>query len=209
MDLKQLGWVAAAGLAAFVCTAARHAPGGKCGVIDIARVFKDCDFSKIQSEKLRAVGESRSELLAFMENYRVLSADQASKLRALYMKSPQADADRAELDRLKKEIQEADQAFKSLQTKPSPTPEEVAKLQELNTRSQLTASLGDRWAKEFNDEVQNLNETLRNETLSRLREAVRDVGKKKGYNLLFTREASPYGANDVTDDALKAMNSRK
>jgi len=67
----------------------------------------------------------------------------------------------------------------------------------------------DRWAREFGDELMNQQEKLRSDTLNRVKAAVQEVGQKQGYSVVYVQDIVPYGANNITKDSLKAMNSKK
>jgi Skp family chaperone for outer membrane proteins len=45
------------------------------------------------------------------------------------------------------------------------------------------------------------------DVLNKARGAVQKVGKRDGYTLVMESNVAPYGATDVTDDALKVMDS--
>ena len=205
----KIGIVAASATLALLSAIGFQAKTEKYGVVDIAKVFNDSDYTKKQNDVLRAVGESRTGILDFMENFRVFTAEQATRFRELSLKADRTPAEQAELDKIKTAVQDSDAAFKKLQTKANPTPEEVTQLQDFNSRSQASATLSQRWAREFDDEVRTLNEKLRADTMGRIKIALKDVGSKQGYTLLFSEDVAPYGANDMTADAVKAMNAQK
>ena len=205
----KLGIVAIAALMASFAAFGFQGKTEKYGVVDVAKVFNDSDFTKTQNETLRQVGETRTGILEFLDSYRALTAEQATRLKELSLKAQRSPAEQAELDKIKADAQASDAAFKSLQTKASPTPAEVTQLQEYNSRAQTIAGLSQRWAREFDDEVRNLNEKLRADTMDRVKKALRTVGNKGGYTVVFTQDVAPYGANDLTKEALDAMNAQK
>lgn len=201
--------VLGAGLLALMAGLGFQSTSNKFGVVDVAKVFNDSDFKKKQDDTLKAVGDSRAAILDFMENFRAFTPEQATRFRELSLKPQRTAAEQSELDKLKADVQAADAAFKQLQTKPTPTPAEVTQLQDYNARSQTTASLSQRWAREFDDEVRTMNDKMRDQTMDRIDKAIKEVSSKQGYTVVFSADLAPYGANDVTADTLKAMNAQK
>ena len=209
MQIKSLGWIVAAALAAVFVAGGFQSGTSKVGVVDMAKVFNASDYAISQERVLTAYGDTRNNLMEFLDQYRVATPAEADQLKALSLKSPATEADKATLDKLKKDIQAREAAFRQLQTKPTPTPAEVTQLTEFNTRSQTNYQTLQRWSREFEDDVRAFKEKLRSDTLDRVNKAVKEVSAKGGYTIVFSQDASPYGANDVTADALKAMNAQK
>ncbi len=205
----KIGIVAVAAAMAMASMIGFQAKTDKFGVVDIGKVFTDSDFTKKQNDNLRVVGQTRMAILDFMDNYRVFTVEQGNRFRELSLKATRTPAEQTELDKLKVDVQSADNAFKQLQTKPNPTPAEVTQLQDFNSRSQASIELSQRWAREFDTEVRTLNGKMHDETMERVKKALKDVGAKQGYSILFSEDVAPYGANDITADTLKAMNAQK
>lgn len=209
MQIKSFGWVLATALAAVFVAGGFQSGNNKVGVVDMARVFNESDYAKRQEGVLRAYGDIRNSLMEFLDQYRVATAAQVDQLKLLTLKSPATEVDKATLEKLKKDIQTQDASFRQLQTKPNPTPAEVAQLSEFNTRSQANYQTLQKWSREFEDDVRTYKEKLRSDTMDRVQKAVKSVCAKAGYTIVFSQDASPYGANDVTTDALNAMNNEK
>ncbi len=180
----------------------------KFGVVDLSKVFGDSDFAKKQSESLKAVGEARSTMLQFADNYKVFTVEQAQRFRDLSVKATITEGEKNELEKIKKDVMAADKTLNDLSQKASPNATEVNQLNDLNKRKQNTAQLIRRWAQEFDDEVGGIRDKMRSDTLAKVKDSVKDVGKSGGFSLIFANDVAPYGANDVTNDALKAMNKK-
>lgn len=209
MQFKSFGWILAAALAAVFVAGGFQSGSSKVGVVDLARVFNDSDYAKDQEKVLRAYGDVRNNLMEFVDQYRIGTAAEIDQLKALSLKTGATDADKLALDKLKKDIQARDAAFRQLQTKPNPTPAEVTQLTEFNTRSQANYQTLQKWSREFEDDVRTLKEKMRADTMDRVNKAVKEVGAKQGFTIVFSQDASPYGANDLTNDALNAMKGMK
>lgn len=205
---QKIAFAASAAFAA-IALVAFQAPQQKLGIVDVSKLFNESDFAKGQQDKLRKVGVARTTLLQTMDDYRTLTVEQAQNLRKLSLLPSPKPEDTASLDSLKAEIAAGDKKYKDLQVKANPTPAEVSALQEYSARERATLSLSRRWAQEFDDEVKNLNESLNKETIDHIKQGLKKVGADKGYTLIFSQDVAPYGANDLTADVLKAMNSQK
>ena len=66
-----------------------------------------------------------------------------------------------------------------------------------------------RWLREFTQELQAWADKQKLSSLDRARAALTEVGKAQGFTVIFEVGVAPYGANDLTDAALKAMNAKK
>jgi Skp family chaperone for outer membrane proteins len=209
MRVKYFGWIVAAAVLAVGVGAGFQGQTTKLGVVDLAKVFNDSDYAKGQTDTLKAVGAVRQGMLEFADTYRTFTPEQANRFHDLSIKPNPTATEKAEIEQIKKAVMDSDARLKALQTKTSPTPAEAAELQELSRRSQTTQDSVQRWSREFNDELNQMQSKLRQEALDRVRDAVKQVGTSQGYTIIFTTDMAPYGANDVTADALKAMNAKK
>lgn len=209
MKIQYMGWVIAAGIAGTLAGSGFQAKGEKFGVVDLAEVFSASEFAKVQTDSLRSLSAQRQDVLQFVNTYPVFSAEQAQRFRELSIKAQVTAAEKAELDKLKTTVIAQDKKFKDLQTKAQPTPEEVAMLREYNDRTQNMVKTIDRWAREFGEELNGMQEKLRVDTLNRVKAAVQEVGLKQGYSVVYVQDIVPYAANNITSESLKSMNSKK
>ena len=60
---------------------------------------------------------------------------------------------------------------------------------------------------EFNDELDGLQQRVRDETIAKAKVAVKDVCAADGYSLVLESTVAPFGSNDVTDSCIKKMNA--
>jgi len=204
-----MGWVLAAGIAGMMAGSGFQGKTDKYGVVDLAEVFTASEYAKAQTEALRSLSAQRQDILQFANTYPVFSAEQAQRFRELSVKAQPTAAEKAELDKLKNDVIAQDKRFKDDQLKANPGPEVVARLKEYSDRTQTMIKTLDRWAREFGDELMSQQEKLRSDTLQRVKTAVQEVGQKQGYSIVYVQDIVPYGANNITNDSLKAMNSKK
>jgi Skp family chaperone for outer membrane proteins len=209
IKIQQMGWVVAAGIAGMMAGSGFQSKVDKFGVVDLAEVFSSSEFAKNQTDALRNLSTQRQDVLQFVNTYPVMKAEQATRFRELSVKPQITAAEKAELDKLKAEIIAQDKKFKDLQLKPQPTPAEVDQLREYNNQTQNMVKTIERWAREFGEEVNTLQEKLRKDTLERVKTAVQEVGQKQGYTVVYVQDIVPYAANNITAESLKAMNSKK
>jgi Skp family chaperone for outer membrane proteins len=209
MNKRYMGWIVAAAILGSLAGSGFQAKGEKYGVVDLSEVFSSSEFAKNQTDNLRTLSAQRQDILQFANTYPVFSTEQAQRFRELSIKAQPTGAEKAELEKLKGAIIAQDKKFKDLQTKAKPTPDEVAQLKEYNDRSQNMVKTIDRWAREFSDELQDMQDKLRGDTLDRVKQAVQDVGVKQGYSVVYVQDIVPYAANNITADSLKAMNAKR
>lgn len=209
MKFERLGWIVAASLAGCMFGMGFQGSTQKFGTVDLEKVFNESGFAKKQTESLRNMGTARVAVVDFIKTYRTLSADDANKFRDLTLKETPTAADKAELERIKSQATADEQAYRDLSQKDKPSAAEVTKLEDFNRRREANAQLLQKWNDDFSNELQVRQESLRNETLQRAKDAVNQVAKDQGYSMVFVQNVAPYSSNDVTADALKAMNAKK
>ena len=76
----------------------------KMGVVDISDVVEQSDFGKKNQEDFNTMKSAREGILEFIDTYRVLTNEQALKLRELSLKANASAAEKAELETLKATI---------------------------------------------------------------------------------------------------------
>lgn len=209
MKLDKLGWVVAAGLFGAMAGMGFQGQTVKIGTADLEKIFNESEYAKTQTATLRSMGEARQGVLEFLRTYRVAKTEDVQKFRDLSVKAKPTPADRTEMDRIKADAIKADTTHRQLQTKQSPTAAEAQQLDELNRRAQQNSALFQQWAQAFNDEVSAEQMKLRNDTLQRVRDAVKQVASQQGFSVVMAEDVAPYSPNDLTAEALKAMNARK
>lgn len=209
MKFERLGWIVAAALAGGIAGMGFQDKNEKTGTVDMARVFNESEYAKKQTDSLRTLGTTRQGVLEFIRTYQHIKAEDATKFHDLSVKADATAADKNEIERIKKDALTAEQRYKDLTTKTQPTQADLTELEEMNRRRDAIQTLLDKWSGEFSNELQTKQESLRNDTLQRVKDAVSQVAKSQGYSMIFVQDIAPYSANDLTDEALKAMNSKK
>jgi len=209
MNIERLGWVAAAALAGGMIGMGFKAPGDKTGTVDVAKVFKESEFAKKQTEGLRAQVKARQDVMEFVRNNRNMKVEDATKLRDLSIKEAQSPADHTDIDHIKQDAATAEQTARQLQTMEKPTAAQLAQLDEFTKRKDATAQLLEKWGRDFQDEFQQKQEKMSADTLQKVRESIQQVGHDQGYSIVFSQDIAPYCPNDLTADAMTKTNSKK
>ncbi len=209
MKTDKLGWLAAAAMAGAIFGMGFHAPGDKTGTVDVVKVFKDSDYAKIQNEGLQAQVAARRDIVQFVQANRNMKGEDADKLRTLSTKDKLTPTDKADIDRIKMDAQGDEKKARDLQTKEKPTPAELTQIEDYTKRKDATGQRLDRWREEFNTELTQQQEKMNGDALIRVRQVIQQVARDQGYSIVFAQEVAPYSANDLTAEALKAMNAKK
>ena len=181
----------------------------KLAVVDISDVVEQSDYGKKNQEDFNTMKSAREGILEFIDTYRVLTNEQALKLRELSLKANATAAEKAELETLKATIIASDKKSKEIAQKANLTPEERTLMQDFAQRSQTMEQVAQRWFREFTNEMQQWADKQKSASITRAREALTEVGKAGSYTIVFESGVAPYGANDLTQPALKAMNAKK
>jgi Skp family chaperone for outer membrane proteins len=203
-----LGWLVAAVMAGVMFGSGFQDTPLKVGVVDITKVVETSKFGKDGQAEFNARKAAREGVLQFIDDNRILTAEQATRLRDLSLKPNPTEAEKAELEKIKSEVIAADKKSKELAVKSNITPEDRTLLEEYSRRSQLMEQTAGRWLREFTQELQQWADSRKVESLERARTAINEVGKKDGYTIVMEVGVAPYGANDLTDAALKAMDAK-
>lgn len=205
----QLGWVLAAAVTAVAVAGGFQAPSLKIGVVNIAKVVEGSTYGKANQDQFAKMKAAREGFLEFIDSYRVLTAEQAQRLHDLTIKPAITKEEQAEVDRIKADIVASSKRSAELAVKTNLTPEERTLMEEYARRSQAMNDQASRWLREFTTEMQSWLDKEKVDSIEKARTAIQQVAKEQGYTVVLEIGVAPYGANDLTDDTLKAMNALK
>jgi Skp family chaperone for outer membrane proteins len=211
MQNERIAWGISAGLAialAYLAGSGFQANTLKVGTVDMDRVFSDAEYRKKLDNELRELQASRRATFSFLSAYPMLNQADLLKFRDLSVKSPQTDADRAEIERLRQQAVLADQRYRELQTKPTKTDAEKTQFDTYQRNVQENSGVIRQVVNEFELEAQERTIKLTEEMRSKVREIVADLAGKQGYTIVFSNGSAPYAGSDLTADALKAINAK-
>ena len=180
----------------------------KTAVVDMNQIIQGSNLGKANTDRLNKAVASRRGLIEFVATFKVLTLEQAQSLRSLELKETMTETDKQQADKIKADVRAADQKFWELSQKSNPTEADRQLIQEYANRSATMNQTLERWNQEFTDELTDLQDRLRQQTLEKAKAAVDEVAKKQGISVVFEKTFAVYGANDLTDAATKAMNAK-
>ncbi len=204
----QFGWVLAAALIGVGLAGGFQTTEIKIGTVDIVRLLDQSDYGKEGQDIFKKMKAQREGILEFVDQYRILTTEQALRIRELALKEVPTKEQAAELDRIKADIVATSKRSTELATKPNMTPEERTLVEEYARRSQQMNDTVQKWFKDFNNEMADFADKRKLVGLTKARKAINDVSKAQSYTVVFDESTAPYGANDLTDAALTAMNAK-
>jgi Skp family chaperone for outer membrane proteins len=208
MKLRFLGWIVAAALVTVAATAGFQGGTAKIGVVDLEKVFNDSTYWKEQLDGLKQLKASRQDMIQFVDQYRTFTPEQATKFHDLSIKAPISAVEKAELDKVKKDVMAANERLKNLQTKANPTADESREMQELSRLVQTTVETAQGWSRTASEELDGKYADAQKAAIDKVRDTVKQVAKDGGYTVVFANGLAPYGANDLTLETLKAVNKK-
>lgn len=199
----------AAGLLGVMLGSGFQSPTLKLGVVDLNSVIDKSEDGKTSQKQFQSMKKSREGILEFIDQYRILTPEQAIRFRDLSLKTEPTKPEEAELERIKAEVIAASKKSQELAIKPNLTPEERTLVEEYSRRSMNMNDLSSRWLREFTDEVQKYVADKKEENYVKARAAVNEVATKETYTMIFEGTVALFGANDITEQTLVAMNAKK
>lgn len=205
---SKLGWVVAAALAVWVAVSGFQAPAEKTGVVDLVYLVNNSKFGKNADAEFKKMQDARLGVLKFIDENRVLTVEQANKLRDLMLNLNPTDAQKQELEKLKADIIASKKKNDDLVQKANLTADEKSLMNEFAERGRRMDEILQAWNQQFLRDAQEYVKKQQNAAVERARAAVKEVAKQQGYTLVFEAQVAPYGANDLTDAALKAMDAK-
>jgi len=205
----QLGWVIAAAMIAVTVAGGFQAPAIKIGVVDVTRVIEQSDFGKTNQEAFAKMKAAREGLMEFVDTYRMVTPEQAQRMRELGLKTNPSKEETTELDKIKATVIAARKRSTELGTKTNLSPEERVQVEEFARRSDEAVQLNARWFREFNQDMQAWADREKIDSVERVRRSIQEVAKKDGYTVVLEAGVAPYGANDIFDETLKAVNDKR
>ncbi|RYG33035.1 OmpH family outer membrane protein [bacterium] len=206
---SRLGWILFAALLGGTAASGFQDAAQKNAVVDISRVVEQSDYGKANQTMFAQMRQAREDLLEFIDTNRVLTTEQATQLRDLTIKPQPTQEDQNRIATLKAEVAAASKRWTELATKTTLTPEERNLLQDYAVRSQTMSEFAQRLLNQFSNEMSTWAEKQKLVSVEKARAAIQEVAKAQGFSMVFEVGVAPYGANDLTNDALKAMNAQK
>lgn len=206
--LSKLGWVAAAALIGIVVASGFQDTSLKIAVVDIAQVVEKSNLGKSNQAVFASMKKNREDFLQFIDDNRVLTSEQAQELRALWLKDNPTAEEKTRMERIKAEVVTSYKKWNEIGQKTTPlTAEDRTLLDEYAKRGQAMELLARRLFNDFTNEMQAWADKQKVASIDKARTAIQGIAKTQGYTIVFEVGVAPYGANDLTQPALAAMNA--
>jgi Skp family chaperone for outer membrane proteins len=205
----KLGWLFAAAFGGILLAGGFQDPQMKIAVVDLGKIIDTSEVSKDGTAKLQAAKRAREDFLTFLDTYKVASSEQIIKLKDLSLKPTLTAAEKTELDAIKADILKTDEKYKGFLQKKDLSADEQTLFNDYTARARASEMTVERLFKEFDNDWQNQVRDQTQQVVEKARLSVSEVAKAGGYSLVFDVRVTPYGANDLTDASMKAMNAKK
>ncbi|MBC8065568.1 MAG: hypothetical protein H7Y17_12105 [Chlorobia bacterium] len=205
--ISQIGWVAAASLAGVWLASGFQDTSTKLAVVDIAQVVEKSTHGKTNQDIFAKMKKNREDLLQFIDDNRVLTQEQAIQLRTLWSKDNPTTDEKNQMERIKADVIASNKKWTELSGKPTLTAEDRTLLDEYAKRGQNMELIARKWYGDFTNEMQGWADKQKVASIEKARTAIQTVAKAQGYTIVFEVGIAPYGANDLTQPALQAMNA--
>lgn len=207
-NFKRFGWVLSAALGAVLLVSGFQAQTEKTGVVNIQKLVTGSNFGKASQVSIDAMSQSRKDLLAFANENPVMTTEQAQLLRELTLKAKRTSDEDLKLAQIRADLTANTKKLTDLANKPNPTPAEKDLINDFGGRLQNARVMLQNWAAEFQQEIQGFGESQYGPTMERVNAAVQEVAKAQGFTMIFDSRYATYGASEITDAALTAMNAK-
>ena len=178
----------------------------KYGVADVRKVVFNSKLYQEMSDRVETERLARLTILEFLDTHRVLTEEQATRIRDLELKEDKTDDDKTELESIQQTVIAAAKDFDRLSTIPNMTDDERLLYQDYTQRRSATTGLGQLWRQEFERSFAAIVEQADQEANDRAQAAVATVAKREGYTIVFSSTAVTYAANDLTEAATAEAN---
>ncbi len=179
----------------------------KFAIVDMQRVLTDSNAGKAVRDKLQTELNVRQGVLEFLQANRIATQQQAERLRTLSIKPSPTEAEKGELEQVKNAIKADTKKYNDLAAKPNPTEADRTQFTELQGRKQAVDQMLSDWHSQMMEELNQLETEKMGEITKKARDVVVAIGKKDGYSLIFPSSVAVYGSNDLTDAAIKAIDT--
>lgn len=201
------GWIVAGFLAIGMGLTGFQAGNEKTGVVDLNSVIQKCTFGIKSTEQLNNQLKIRRGLIDFVMTYKVLTREQAERLRELTLKSGATEEDKKQIEKIKADVIESDRRRNELSQKPNLTEADSAMLRDYSQRALAMEELVNRWSQTFQDDLEELQSKAREDSVAKAKESLDIVAKAGGFTIVMESTVAPFGVNDLTTAVINKMNA--
>jgi Skp family chaperone for outer membrane proteins len=172
----------------------------------VEKVFNNSDLFKQNSDELQRYQYDRQQVLAFINDNLPMSPQDAGKLADLMLKKNASGEEKNQTDKIKSDAATQVAEFRRLAQLKTQTPDEQAKFGALSDNARANKGYLGKLDAQYTTEVNAEKVRLQTEALDKVRKTIRGIAGKQGYTMVFSTDAAPYAANDITEESLKEVN---
>lgn len=207
MNSAKLFVIVIAALAAMFAVSAFQTQTQKFGVVDLSEVADKSKLGAREKKEFDALRQKYTQLLQFINANKAMTGQELDKLRQLWGAEKPTPEQTKELEALKTKIQGNSDELRRLLSLLNPTPQEQQKYKDLAQLAQQTEDILPQLDQLYGTAMQAQAANKQQAVIDKARAAVNKLGQRDGYTVIFENTTAPYGANNVTDAALKIMDT--
>ncbi len=179
----------------------------KFGVCDLSSVANNSKYGKRKMQEIETARSKYFSILTFLRQNPFISRSEAQKFRDLSLNNSLTPAQQKDLDELKAGAQRLREEFERLVNMRNPSESEQRRIQELVIAREEIMQIQNTWGEEFSRTLNDQFEDAKEDVHNKVKAAVRKLGRRDGFSVIFDSNSAPYAANDVTDELLKVMDA--
>lgn len=207
MKINRSVFIVAGAVAAFLSLAAFQNTTLKVGVVDLARVAEESKLGKRKKAEFDARRNQMAALLQFVNEHRVMTRAQGNQLKTLMLLPNPTPTQTEDLKKLQDTIRAQKAELDGLMRKVGPTQAELQRANELSAMLNEAGEMAREWNQDFGAEMSQLAQQSQQEVIDKARVAAQKVGQKGGYSVVFEAGVAVYAANDITQEAIRQMDT--
>jgi Skp family chaperone for outer membrane proteins len=196
------GWLLMIG-----CVLTAHAQAF--GVVDLERVGRESTFIRANEERIQALRTRYGSVLQTLQENIVLTNEERQELTNLLLAENLNDEQRKRIEQLTQTARQRAEELQQLRQKPQPSETEKAALERFTQMEavgrEAIQSLAQQLSQQFEQQAQQIGKQVD----TAVRETIAQVAKEKKLALVFSAGAVLYAENDITDEVIKRLDSRK
>ncbi len=179
----------------------------KFGVCDLSSVANSSKYGKRKMQEIETARSKYFSILTFLRQNPFISRSEAQKFRDLSLSNSLTPAQQKDLDELKAGAQRLREEFERLVNMRNPSESEQRRIQELAVAREEIMQIQNTWGEEFARTLNDQFESAKEDVHNKVKAAVKKLGRRDGFSVIFDSNSAPYAANDVTDELLKVMDA--
>lgn len=179
------------------------------GIIDLERVERESTFFKTRAEQLQNLeNRYRTALQTLAENI-VQTEEERQELTNLLLAENLTQAQQQRLQQLTQTARQRAGELQQLRQKPQPTETEKAALERFTQMEARGREAIQALQQQLEQQLVQRGRQLNEEVRKAIDEVVAQVARERKLAAVFTKGLVLYAENDITDEVIKRLNTRK